>query len=160
MCGRSSTRTTRASAMSSSYIPRRPFAFSTASPAGSPKWTHWSLICRCLAPWSISSFTTTRPICADGSCDHAELSDDLHHDILDADLRRDLSRNTRLRIVAGQPRNIRRRRQDAVARGLNHGQARSRYRPKHPDDGSRLGRDRGIEYAIAALVAVDILRHH
>ena len=37
-----------------------------------------------------------------------------------------------LRAVAGQPREIRRRRQDAVARGLNHDQARRRRRPPAP----------------------------
>ena len=64
--GRRPIRTMPGSPSSSSAIPRRSCAISTAIPRASPRWTRSSPICRCSARWSTSSSTTPRPTFADG----------------------------------------------------------------------------------------------
>src|SRR5207248_5246405 len=110
-----------------SAIRRRWCAISTAKRERRRRSTRWWRTCRCWAPWWISSSTTKKRIFAEKADDESnpdctEFHIGFRHQLLDADVRRHLCRHRDLCALAPQPGGLRRRVENAAARGLtNHG---------------------------------------
>ena len=130
-------------------------------PQRSPRWMRSSPISRCSARWSISRPMTTPPATAEET-DHG-----LQHD---APLRRQLGPARHGAVLRRRGRSsssapAARRAADEAARiplegGLIMSEQAYRRDHRRRDHRPRVGRHQGAQQPAAALVAVDLLRHH